>query len=131
MNKLLALTLLLTSCGSFMGQQGKRITISSEPEGANVAVINSSNRMTNYGITPFEIKPKTGKGYFTGETYTLMFAKEGYKDGSIKLESKISGWYFGNFILGGPIGMLLVDPLTGGMWTFRENEVVYPLIKNP
>lgn len=126
---ILSLTLALTSCGSIMSRGGKSIKINSGPEKADVVITNSSGQAVSKGITPFTVKLRSGKTYFVGETYTLTFSKEGYKDGSLSVDAKINGWYFGNFILGGPIGMFLIDPLTGGMWTFRENEIFYPLTK--
>lgn len=35
----------------------------------------------------------------------------------------MNGWYFGNLLLGGAIGMLIVDPITGAMYRFRDKEV--------
>jgi hypothetical protein len=32
------------------------------------------------------------------------------------LTSTIDGWYWGNLLIGGIIGMVFVDPLTGAMW---------------
>jgi hypothetical protein len=34
---------------------------------------------------------------------------------------KLDGWYIGNIVFGGLIGMLIVDPATGAMWKI-ENE---------
>jgi hypothetical protein len=35
---------------------------------------------------------------------------------TLGLEPTIDGWYFGNILFGGLIGMLIVDPLTGAMY---------------
>jgi len=36
----------------------------------------------------------------------------------------VSAWYVaGNFVFGGLIGWLIVDPLTGGMWTISPENV--------
>jgi hypothetical protein len=32
----------------------------------------------------------------------------------------MSGWYIGNILVGGLIGMLAVDPVTGGMYVFPD-----------
>lgn len=29
---------------------------------------------------------------------------------------KLDGWYFGNILIGGLLGMLIIDPATGAMW---------------
>jgi hypothetical protein len=46
----------------------------------------------------------------------------------LKIKSKIDGWYFGNLIFGGLIGLVIVDPLTGSMWTLSPRELTYNLI---
>lgn len=42
----------------------------------------------------------------------------------------MDGWYVGNIIFGGLIGLLLVDPITGAMWklpdTAQGNLVIDP-----
>ena len=40
------------------------------------------------------------------------------------LETRMNGWYLGNIIFGGLIGALIVDPATGAMWTFKENDIM-------
>jgi len=32
----------------------------------------------------------------------------------------MSGWYWGNILIGGLIGMLVVDPLTGAMYKLPD-----------
>ncbi|MBW3545061.1 MAG: hypothetical protein KY428_05565, partial [Bacteroidetes bacterium] len=48
--------------------------------------------------------------------YEVILGQEGYKPHSFYIEAQIDGWYFGNIAFGGPLGMLVVDPLTGAMW---------------
>jgi len=55
-------------------------------------------------------------GYFKGESYTITFRKDGYTDKIFALRSSVDGWYFGNILFGGIIGMLIVDPATGAMY---------------
>lgn len=40
----------------------------------------------------------------------------GYDDKVVPVLFDLDGWYFGNILLGGIIGMLIVDPATGAMW---------------
>ncbi len=35
----------------------------------------------------------------------------------------MNGWYWGNFAIGGLIGFLIVDPLTGAMYRIKDEEV--------
>ena len=72
------------------------------------------------GVTPQTINLKTSSGYFRGESYTLSF-KKGGSTTTVPLDAGISPWYFGNFLVGGVIGMLVIDPLTGSMWTLEDS----------
>jgi hypothetical protein len=47
----------------------------------------------------------------------------GYKTHTVTLESNVSGWYVGNILFGGLIGMLIVDPITGAMYTLSPQNV--------
>ncbi|MCX4027392.1 hypothetical protein H0A36_10465 [Endozoicomonas sp. SM1973] len=40
------------------------------------------------------------------------------------ITSTLDGWYFGNLFLGGLIGMLIVDPLTGAMFKLQDTAQV-------
>ena len=44
-------------------------------------------------------------------------SKEGFEKKTIQIESKTNGWYIGNLLFGSLIGFLIIDPLTGAMWT--------------
>jgi len=35
----------------------------------------------------------------------------------------LNGWYIGNLLFGGLIGLLIVDPLTGAMWTLDPKDI--------
>lgn len=40
----------------------------------------------------------------------------------------MNGWYFGNLLLGGVIGMLIVDPATGAMYRI-ETDLINETLK--
>lgn len=33
----------------------------------------------------------------------------------------MNGWYMGNILIGGLVGMLVVDPASGAMWSLPDN----------
>lgn len=37
------------------------------------------------------------------------------------LSANLNGWYFGNILFGGPLGILIVDPASGAMWKLPES----------
>ncbi|HCA7379988.1 TPA: hypothetical protein MX316_006554, partial [Pseudomonas aeruginosa] len=46
--------------------------------------------------------------------------KPGHADTVVNLKSGVSGWYWGNILIGGLIGMLIVDPATGAMYSLPD-----------
>ncbi len=66
-----------------------------------------------------------------GQTYLFTARKNGKVHGTAVLEARISGWFWGNFAVGGLPGMLLLDPLTGSMWTMTKDVHIGPGTSNP
>lgn len=46
----------------------------------------------------------------------MRFSSPGYEEKVVPVIFELDGWYFGNILLGGVIGMLIVEPATGAMW---------------
>jgi hypothetical protein len=111
---------LATGCASLVGGTHRDVVLRSNPEGAKVTVVNAQGVTVAEGVTPFTANLRKGKAYFAGQHYTLMFRKEGFCDMQQQVESTVSGWYFGNLLFGGAIGLLIVDPHTGGMYTLPK-----------
>src|SRR5262245_56317921 len=123
-----AVAALLTSgCATIVSRSTQTMTVTSVPEGATVSITNKSGVAVNSSNTPSTVTLKKGRGYFKPETYTLNFSKEGYKPIDITVRGEVNGWYFGNVIFGGLIGLLAVDPATGAMFTLRPKEVAATL----
>ncbi|MEG2299308.1 MAG: hypothetical protein RSC03_02235, partial [Acinetobacter sp.] len=62
-------------------------------------------------------------GYFKPEEYQITFSKDGFTPKTVAVKGTISGWYFGNIIFGGLIGLLAVDPATGAMYSFTPEDI--------
>jgi hypothetical protein len=60
-------------------------------------------------------------GYFKGGSYTIRISKDGYRDQNLQIQSSINGWYIGNIIFGGLIGWVIVDPITGAMYSLPDS----------
>ena len=112
----LTATLLTSGCASIVGDSKYPVNVSSTPSGAHFTIQNKDGVIVHNGATPNTVTLPSGRGYFKGEAYTITFKKEGYADTSAKLETSMSGWYWGNLLFGGLIGMLVVDPMTGAMY---------------
>lgn len=117
----LAMAAILTSgCASIVGDSKYPVQVSSAPAGASFEITDKEGKVVHSGNTPTTITLKSGHGYFKGETYSLRFKKDGYPDKLVTLDSSVSGWYWGNLLFGGVIGMLIVDPATGAMYKLPE-----------
>ena len=68
------------------------------------------------------------------EEYKVTFAKDGYVQKVVHISAELDGWYIGNILIGGWLGMLIVDPLSGAMYKIAKedseiNEILEPVSK--
>lgn len=111
---------MLSGCSSIVSKSEYAVAINSNPDGADFTVTNRAGRTVHSGTTPSTITLKSSSGYFKGESYTIALNKDGYSPKTHTLTSSVDGWYWGNILLGGLIGMLIVDPATGAMYSLPE-----------
>ncbi len=116
----LASTMLFGSCASIVSKSNWPITIQSTPSDATITITDKNGIQVYTGNTPANLKLKSGSGFFGKASYQVKFEKEGYATKMIPVNFKVNGWYFGNILLGGIIGMLIVDPATGAMYKLEE-----------
>jgi hypothetical protein len=114
-------------CASIVHSGPRSIPIASTPPGAKVSIYDRGNNMVSVNTTPFVASLSPHYGYFKGQSYRIVFEMPGYAPAETKLESSVSGWYFGNLVFGGLIGMLIVDPLTGAMYNLAPEKIEQPL----
>ena len=113
----------LTGCATIVHSGPRPISVASTPPGAQVSIYDRSNKLVQTNTTPFVAKLDPKYGYFTGQSYRLVFDMPGHAPAEVKLQSTLSGWYFGNIVFGGLIGMLIVDPLTGAMYNLAPDKI--------
>ena len=113
----------LAACASIVSDSTGVVTVSSNPTAAQIAIADQSGVEVYRGTTPASITLDASAGYFDGQEYTITFSKEGYDPTTVKVDSRINGWYVGNIVFGGFIGWLIVDPLTGAMWALDAEHV--------
>ena len=110
-----AAILFATGCASIISKSEYGVNVNSDPQGQRFEIKNEAGRHIHTGETPETVTLDAGAGFFDGERYTLS------TDGStVILDSVIDGWYFGNLIFGGILGMLIIDPATGAMYSLPE-----------
>ncbi|NKI16507.1 hypothetical protein HCU74_03630 [Spongiibacter sp. KMU-166] len=111
---------MLSACSSIISKSDYAVAINSNPDGADFVVTNRSGMKVHSGMTPASVTLKSSAGYFKGETYTIVLNKEGFTPKTFTLTSSVDGWYWGNIIFGGVLGMLIVDPATGAMFNLPD-----------
>lgn len=115
----------LVGCATIVGDKTQLLSINSSPEGAEVCVTDETGQQVFKGQTPTTVVLQKADGtYFGGKDYTVSISKEGHETQTAQVVSGPNGWYVGgNFIFGGLIGWLIVDPLSGAMWTLSPETV--------
>ena len=53
----------------------------------------------------------------------MKFNLAGYQERIINIDAKLNGWYVGNILIGGLIGMLIIDPASGAMYKIDRLDV--------
>ena len=116
---LLAGCALLASCATIVNTPVQHVTIDSNPSGAIVKV----NGHILKGIrTPTSILVSR----WTRPTITIELA--GYKPYTYRVEGQLSGWFWGNILLGGLVGMT-VDVISGSIYEL-DDSVYGQLVKD-
>ena len=85
-------------------------------------VIDKEGKTVSEGRTPTTVTLNRSSGYFQAGSYTIEVLKGGKVVTKESVTAGINGWYFGNILIGGLIGMVVVDPLSGAM--FRMPDAV-------
>ncbi|GGK76001.1 hypothetical protein ACD591_06280 [Rufibacter glacialis] len=99
------------------------ISLSSAPDGATFTIVDRNGKEVAAGQTPTTVILKSGNGFFKKAVYSINFSKPGFSNKTLTLEADVNGWYFGNLVFGGLIGLLIVDPATGAMYKFNQKDV--------
>lgn len=111
----------LSGCASIVSESSYPVSVTSAPEGAHFEIRNRSGAVVHKGMTPGTVSLKAGAGYFKGEQYTIAFQKDGFTSQTTTVDTSVDGWYWGNIVFGGLIGLFAVDPATGAMYKLPEN----------
>ena len=112
----------LAGCASIVSKSEYPVSVTSNPTGADFTVKRANGLPIASGVTPATITLAASDGYFKPAKYTVEFRRKGVVQ-SVPLTAKVDGWYFGNILVGGLIGLLIVDPATGAMWSLNDTVV--------
>lgn len=112
-----------TSCASIVSKTSYPVTVDSTPRDADVTIKNRRGEQVYSGKTPALVRLKSGAGFFTNAKYAVTISKAGFTSKTVELRATLNGWYFGNIVFGGLIGLLIVDPATGAMYRLNQLDV--------
>lgn len=117
--------LYLSGCASIVSGGPKTMPIMSQPDEASIEIIDIKNNNATIlkAKTPYTATLERSAGFFSPAKYKVRIAKEGYLPYETQIEAGVNGWYFGNVIFGGLLGILIVDPATGAMWSIYQDNV--------
>lgn len=120
---LIAASLLAGGCSSIVHGGSRTISVATQPQGAKATISKNTGELVSVNTTPFTVTLDPKRGYFKGQAYNVRLELPGYKSAEVSIEPTMSGWYWGNLIFGGLIGMLAVDPVTGSMWNLTPDKI--------
>jgi|GEM_PF-2210663 len=122
----------LSGCASIISGGPKTMPIMSQPDDATIEIIDVKNENATIlkAKTPYTATLERSSGFFSAAKYKIRIAKDGYLPYETQLDAGINGWYFGNIIFGGLLGILIIDPATGAMWKIHEDRVNVKLYEN-
>lgn len=116
--------LLFSSCASIFSSSRSAVPVRSEPSDAHVVITDRKGAIVFEGETPAIVDLNASSGYFKRGIYQVRVTKAGHEPHVEQLRARICGWYWGNLLLGGLLGMVLIDPATGAMYTL-DNRFVF------
>lgn len=119
----LASFLFTSGCSTIINGDTHKMIVSAEPYESEIILKSSDGVMLAESTGSMNYNLDKGDGYFDGADYKLEVSHAGYETQVITLSSTLDGWYVaGNFLFGGLIGWLIVDPATGAMWTIEADQ---------
>jgi hypothetical protein len=119
-------------CATIVKGSEQKVLFQTDPNGASVAVYDADGMKVAAGQTPITLPLIKGDGFFKAAKYRVVFETPGYAKREIWISGELEGgWYIaGNLLVGGWIGWLIVDPLTGAMWRLSPENITADLDKN-
>ncbi len=116
--------LFLSSCATIVSSNQIVTRIDSSPSKLAYKVKDHNGSVVSEGVTPSSATLNRSPSYFKSGKYTVEISKNGKVVATETVTASLNGWYFGNILFGGLIGMLIVDPISGAMYRMPESVTV-------
>lgn len=121
--------LILNSCASIVSKSNYPLQINTEPSESQIVIKDASGTDVYKGTSPAVVQLKAGAKYFKKAGYVVNITKDGYLPQTVPVNFRLDGWYFGNIVFGGLIGMLIVDPASGAMYKIETDNLNIKLLE--
>jgi hypothetical protein len=114
-----------TGCATIMKGTRQRVSVFAAPSGSQVTIYDSSGSVITSQMAPCTVRLARGSGFFSAAEYRVQVEKQGHAPAIFTISGSLGGgWYIvGNFFIGGLVGWLIVDPLSGAMWNLHPRAV--------
>lgn len=113
----------VSGCATIFSGSTQTVEIKSVPEAAAIAIVDKKGQKIHSGTTPATVVLKRGSGFFKPARYDVTFTKDGFQTKTVTITAKLNGWYLGNILFGGALGLLIIDPATGAMYSLSPDKV--------
>lgn len=125
-------SMFFSDCATIVSKSTYPVSIYTNPRGGQVTITDKKGKEIYKGTSPSVVKLKSGAGFFSKAEYQVRLSSQGYVDKIIPVTFKLNGWYFGNIVFGGLIGLIIVDPASGAMWRIDKyaDDINETLIKS-
>lgn len=118
---IILVAIIFTGCATIFKGTSQDIVIKSTPEKAHVTIRSSNGEEMLSGVTPISTKlPKKN-------SYMVSIKLDGYKQAIIPISQSLDGWFIGNLICGGIVGMI-IDFADGAMWDLEPGTINVALL---
>jgi hypothetical protein len=125
-----SLPILFSSCATIFGHSSYPVSINTDPSGAILSITDKKGKEVYKGQSPATVELKSSSGFFAKAQYQVKISSQGYAEQIIPINYKLNGWYWGNLLIGGALGMLIIDPASGAMWKLSTPPINVTLNKS-
>lgn len=119
---LIVVALTTSGCATIFSGTTQNVAIRTTP-GASYAITNTEGQRIAGGNTSGTHTLQRGAGYFSAQAYKLRINKTGYQGRTIDIDPGLNPWYIANLLLGGLLGMVIIDPITGAMFSLHPDNI--------
>lgn len=112
----------VTGCATIIKGTSQDISVDSNPGGAQVTVTQNSGVEVFKGATPAKLSLSKK------HEYTVSVKLAGYQEARVPVTQHLSGWFFGNLLCGGLLGMV-IDAVDGAMYNLEPENVSVTLVQ--